>query len=444
MTSDAHGIVACGALAGWALLAAHAVGAADPARMDWSAVPASEILLFYPGQASYQWLRSAEHRSGAVGVKAGRHCLDCHRGEEAEIGDKIVGGKRLEPRPIAGLPGTVRLTLQAAYDREHLYLRASWPAKGPGIFHEYSVFRGGKWEEPYGSHRGSDAVREGRMPPSYEDRFSIMIGDAGNLPAFAKEGCWVTCHDDMRFMPRHPARAEVEAHPVLGKAAMNKRDIRKYLPQSRDGANGGWDRIRPRGEIAALEDKGVFLDLWQWRANRSNFARMADDGYVLEYRNADGGIGMFAENWDAEARRPRLMFDPKKRQGRAALAGDEFRKPGSPHILVDSEAVPFDPKFPFQDGDLIPLFNGVAQPRGSVADNRPVVGTHAAGRWTVTWKRRLDTGNAKDDVILKAGRAYPIGLAIHEDNTTARWHYVSFPLTLGIGARADISAVELK
>ena len=432
--------------AGACLPAPSAAGAADPARIDWSAVPKSEIMLFYPGQSSLEWLYGRDH-SGAKGLRKGESCVSCHKDEEERIGKLIAGGKKLEPKPIAGFPGSVKLDIQAAHDGEYLYLKASWPAKGPGIYHEYMVFRDGKWEEPYGSHRGNELVRSGRTPPSYEDRFSIMLGDGKGVPDFGKDGCWATCHNDMRFMPNEAKKEDVQAHPILGAGGMKKSDIRKYLSESRSAMNGtgGWDKIRTKEEIAALKNRGVFLDLWQWRANRSNHAQMADDGYVLEYRNTDAGKAMFAENWDKDRHQPRLMFDPARNKGRAALTMADFQNPKSPYILVDSDAVPFDPAFKFKDGDLIPLFNGVAGAGGSAADNAPVVGTHANGRWTVTWRRKLDTGNPGDDFALKAGESYPIGLAVHDDMTTARWHFVSFPLRLSIGGKdGDINAVRLK
>jgi hypothetical protein len=33
---------------------------------------------------------------------------------------------------------------------------------------------------------------------------------------------------------------------------------------------------------------------------------------------------------------------------------------------------------------------------------------------------------------------------VHDDITTARWHYVSFPLTLGLGKGGTINATRLK
>ena len=76
----------------------------------------------------------------------------------------------------------------------------------------------------------------------------------------------------------------------------------------------------------------------------------------------------------------------------------------------------------------------------SAADN-PVVGTFAKGGWNLLWTRKLNTGN-QDDIVLKPGETYPIGLAVHDDNVTARFHHVSFPLKLSLGKKdGDINAV---
>ena len=59
------------------------------------------------------------------------------------------------------------------------------------------------------------------------------------------------------------------------------------------------------------------------------------------------------------------------------------------------------------------------------------------------FRRKLDTGHPEDDKILKVGKKYTIGIGIHDDNVTTRYHFVSFPLSLGIGVDADIKAVTL-
>jgi hypothetical protein len=107
------------------MLAGGLAQAIEGEQVDWSAIPASEIPLFFPGYASYQWILSEEH-DGARRVGEGRNCLSCHEGDEAEIGQRIVSGEALEPHPIPGKRGLVNLTVQAAHDDEYLYLRTSW------------------------------------------------------------------------------------------------------------------------------------------------------------------------------------------------------------------------------------------------------------------------------------------------------------------------------
>ena len=425
-------------------LGSGAAWSADPAKIDWSAIAMSEVVLFYPGQASYQWMLSTEHRKGgAKGVREGEPCLECHKGEEAAIGDKIVSGKRLEPNPIAGKVGSIKVTLQAAYDSEYLYLRANWPAKNPGNFHAYVVYRDGNWQD-YSSHRADEAVVAGKLRASYEERFSIMLGDGKSVPSFNTAGCWASCHSDVNDMPNEAKKADIEAHPILGKAGMKRSDTKKYLPETRSamGPTGGWDKSKTKEEIEALRAKGVFVDLWQWNSYRTNAANMANDGYVLEYRNSDSGKAPAFGNWDGAKKQPLFMFDPAQNGGRAGLTEAEFHNPKAP-ILREKNRVAYDPKFPWKNGDLMKK-QGIGTAEGSAADNAPVVGTHAGGAWTVVWRRKLNTGN-NDDIALKPGESYPVGIAIHNDSVADRWHHVSFPLKLSIGRKdGNINAVQVK
>jgi hypothetical protein len=54
----------------------------------------------------------------------------------------------------------------------------------------------------------------------------------------------------------------------------------------------------------------------------------------------------------------------------------------------------------------------------------------------------LNTGQA-DDKVLKPGTAYPIGFGIFDDTVSNRRHYVTLPLTLGLGAKGDVAAVKV-
>jgi hypothetical protein len=171
---------------------------------------------------------------------------------------------------------------------------------------------------------------------------------------------------------------------------------------------------------------------------------MADDGYVLEYRNFDEGKNMFSSNLDKDKQQPKYMFDAAK-VGAKAIDADTMRDPKGPQVLVVGQtAVPFDPAAGWKHGDLLPQYYvNRADAKGSAADNTDVKGSWSNGAWAVVWARPLNTGHP-DDKALKAGGVYTVGFAVHDDNITTRGHHVSFPVTLGLGAKADIQAVKTK
>ncbi|WP_275098137.1 ethylbenzene dehydrogenase-related protein [Sedimenticola hydrogenitrophicus] len=429
-----------------ALLASGSAVATDLQSVDWSSIPSTELTLFYPGQSSYEWIVNEKHGPGATETRAGKTCLDCHAEEEADIGNLIVSGEKLEPTPIPGKAGSLKVKVQAAFDQEYLYLKAVWAAREAGQYHDYIVYRDGKWEKT-GSHRVSGKVAAGVEPPIYEDRFTVMLGDGRGVPEFNQVGCWATCHNDMRFMPDHPDKEAVETHPVLGKGGLKKHDIRKYLLNSRTASDrtGGWNNTKSREEIASLRNSGGFLDLWQWRAHRSNPVGMADDGFVAEYRLFDAGKKMFSDNWDKQTNQPRYMFDPAGNGGKPHLTTADLKQATPGFYLGDTNKVAYDPGYAWKNGDVLVRRVVTGKVEGSAGDNNDVHGSHAGGKWTLVWKRKLDTGNAADDVAMKPGQSYPIGLAVHDDHVTARFHYVSFPMKLGLGnGEGEINAVEIK
>ncbi len=129
-----------------ALATASAI-AADPAKIDWSKVPVSNVTLFYPGQSSYEWLRTSNH-PGSKMVLDGAACLTCHTGREKAMGDKLVKGGPMEPAPVKGKNGSVDLKFQAAYDAKNAYLRFQWKTQNPypGTEHQYLRFDGKEWK----------------------------------------------------------------------------------------------------------------------------------------------------------------------------------------------------------------------------------------------------------------------------------------------------------
>jgi hypothetical protein len=215
--------------------------------------------------------------------------------------------------------------------------------------------------------------------------------------------------------------------------------VRKYLPSTRsDPAN--WTTGLSMAEIEKIKAAGGYVDLIQWRAHRSNAVGMADDGYVLEFRNSDAGKDMFAGNADAKTHAPKYMWDEKK-VGYRAITADALRK--GDHFLVPGQnAVPFDPNAGWKAGDMIPDYVVSREAAaGSAADNNAIA-SWKDGMWTVVIVRPLGLANG-DDKGLKEGGVYNVGFAVHDDNITTRGHFVSFVKTMGFGADAQIKAVKL-
>jgi hypothetical protein len=322
---------------GMITLAASSVMAADPANIDWSKVPASSLTLFYPGQTSHGWTLGSTH-AGSAAVKNGEACATCHAGQEKAKGDKLVKGGPLEPAPVKGKNGSVDLNLQVAYDDKNAYIRAQWKTQNPypGNEHQYLRFDGKEWKV-YGFPKLDKVVQEGKQPGIYEDRFTIMLDD-GKVANFAKQGCWLTCHEGERDMPNEASKEAVQANPML--SALKKSDVRKYLPATRTNPTD-WKSGKPVDEINKLKADGAFVELIQWRGHRSNAVGMADDGYVLAWREFDSGKNMFGGNADAKTHAPKFMCD-EKNVGYKSITADQLRK-GEHFLIREVNAVPFDP-----------------------------------------------------------------------------------------------------
>ncbi len=158
-----------------ALLAASLAMAADPAKIDWGPIPQKSVPLFYPGQSSYEWVRSDAHKGAGREVKRGEACTSCHDEQDAEkdLGENIVKGGRLEPMPVKGKNGYVDLKVQAAYDDKNAYLRFQW-----------------KTQNPYPGHRAPvPALRRQGMESLRLSRSSTRWCRKASSPASTKTAC---------------------------------------------------------------------------------------------------------------------------------------------------------------------------------------------------------------------------------------------------------------
>lgn len=329
---------------------------------------------------------------------------------------------------------TVPLQVKAAYNGRDMFVRYRWPAQRPGIFHDLLKYEDGKW------------VTKGRAVPGsepsglHEDRVAMML-DNGSVPEFARYGGYIAIGDGIAGFTKHADGAAVKAHPYMGKA-IKQDEVTKYLPATRRTL-GNWADVASANELATLRTAGYFLDLWHWRANRSNPIGKSDDQYVAEARFGDDGRGSFAANWDSTLRQPKFMFDQSK-AGHRALKWDDVSQgritQDTAYFLREGEAIPYDPAADWKTGDTLPrrILRDPAKSRADIAVSGR--GRWADGYWDVTLTRALNTGNPLDDKILVDKGAYTVAFAIHRNATGGRWHYVSLPFSLGLDRTAEIVA----
>jgi len=443
VTGGRTGLAACAALA--ATVAAGAAGAAEVESIDWSKVPVDKPRLFTPGQSSYEWLRTNDHKKASKEVRAGEACLNCHKGEQKSLGEILSGEHRLEPDPVEGKGGYKRLSVQAAHDDTYLYLRASWETDDdkPNDLGNLLRFDGEQWSW-WGNHRQYPEVIDKEQPAIYPDRLGIMIGDA-SVPLFAEQGCWLTCHDSLVSMADPPDPDEVSEHPVIGQLykafGIENTLVRKYLPGSRSEPED-WAAVIGEAELKALVAKGAFLDLIIWDASLTNPVGVAADFNVLEIKKVDEGASPLLPNGKMRGG-PAYMFDAAK-TGYAALGEADLADPAkAKHLIVGQNTAPYDAAA-IKEGDILPAHVlDTAAAKGSAADVDYARGEWKDGGYTVVIRRKLDTGHP-DDKALEPGGIYHFAFSVHDHAAGKRAHHVSFPVSVSIGeGKAEIQTVKL-
>jgi cytochrome c-type protein NapC len=245
--------------------------------LDWSGVEAKTVTLFYPGQASFEWIQNGREHGGARAfLRAGDRCSECHAREVKDMGAKIVSGQKVEPTPIAGKRPFVDLSVQAAHDGEKLHFRFQWSNT---------------------AHAPAPFVNGGKMDPANQVKLAVMVAGDG-LDRVEQAGCWITCHHDSRYMPDAPKPEALTSSPFA--QSLDLRDgITKYLAATRseielrgeDGKpRGGGLKLKSADAIAELAKSGKFMDLLRFRSGDG-----AENGHVLEQRVAQGGAAVDAK-----------------------------------------------------------------------------------------------------------------------------------------------------
>ena len=253
--------------------------AAAGANVDWSAIEAREVVLFYPGQTSMEWMLKGSDHGGKRAFVTGDRCFECHEDEEVDIGDLIVTGEKAEKTPIPDKRGSIAVQLKAAYDADNLYMQFQWPD---------------------GEHVPMPFIEGGKMDPENPIKLAVMLAtdseDDPKVEYAERSGCWQTCHHDANYMPHQPDNALLADSPLASQLDLSL-GYTKYLKESRseieiDGKDGkmrgGWDKLRSEADIQAALDNGTFMDLLRYNGGTGE----SEDGHILEQRVMSGGQGV--------------------------------------------------------------------------------------------------------------------------------------------------------
>ena len=201
---------------------AHLATDAGPAASP-QAVASRKVTLFYPGMADSDWL--LQDHPGSQPLRQGRNCAQCHRGEEAAMGEIQAGGFEQATRPVQ---------VSFSADNDSLVVTLQW--------------------------RG----------PENDADIAMMWGDDGS-DAFRRGGCFAACHSDLPGMSRDSGL-----------------QTGKYLWTSRQQEHRIGQPSQPR-DAAALEQlmaAGEFVELWRVRLDAPQ-AEMASVLEGVSWRTAD-------------------------------------------------------------------------------------------------------------------------------------------------------------
>ena len=236
--------------------------------VNWAKASNFDATLFYPGQASIEWLLKGSDHGGARAIlRKNDRCFECHGKEAEQMGQKIVTGSKAEATPIPGKRGHIPVNIKAAHDGKNLYLRFQWP------------------DAP---HTPVPFAQGGKLDPDNQAKLAVMISGEG-VTHGANAGCWVSCHHDSRTMPDAAKPEALAASALKGRLDLSG-GATKYLGDTRtaietsNSPRGGWDKLKPAADIDALKQKGAFMDLVRFKSGGKH-----ESGYVLEQRVMTGG-----------------------------------------------------------------------------------------------------------------------------------------------------------
>ncbi len=250
--------------------------------INWAAIPAKEIGVFYPGYASMEWILGRDH-GGKRSFTKGDRCIACHEEEIADIGQKIVSGEKLEDQLIPGKRGSIPVQVKAAHDSKNLYLQFAWDDT---------------------AHHPAPFVKGGKMDAENPMKLAFMLA-TDEVEYADRAGCWGTCHADLNEMPFAPAG----------------QNVTKYITESRteieikgrdDAPLGGWDKRKTQAELDAEFSARHLMDIVRYKAG----VNAVEDGHILADRVMNEAVISQAhavkqgKRWVVEISRPLASSNP--------------------------------------------------------------------------------------------------------------------------------------
>jgi len=225
--------------------------AVKKSAVNWAASPAREVTIFYPGQASMEWVLGRDH-GGKRSFKKGDRCIECHEEEVADIGAKIVSGEKLEDKVTPGKRGSIAVNVKAAHDTKNLYMQFSWADT---------------------DHTPTPFADGGKMDKQNEIKLAFMLA-TDEVEYADRAGCWGTCHADLNEMPFAP----------------EGQNVTKYIKESRTKIEikgrggkpkGGWDKRKTDAEIDAELAANRYMDIIRYKSGE----KKTEDGNILADRH---------------------------------------------------------------------------------------------------------------------------------------------------------------
>ena len=353
------------------------------------------------------------------------------------------------------------IDVQVAFNDDEIIFRFEWAQPDPGGWlHDMIYYDGeaGEWrrladwdpwvlDEDYGYPDHHEGYYEDRLSWFWHD--GTLETDDGNRP-FEQYGGWMTIMEGVRTLAGEAPQEAVEDHPHFGDEGLGRNDMRKYIPQSRNGEwwEHDWADVKDQDELDEMLENGEYIDFVFWRAARSNPMGYGTNHHVLDYRHGSvtGRDTFGTQGWDAE-NGPEYMFDPDVVEGGAIDRADVIDEDGNPlssmpdqqefeqySLIEDENMVEFDPEVAEWDGAMVPR-RPLREPSESGA-SWPAEGVWEDGRWVVELRRELDTGYV-DDMPVESGEVYTFSPALHH-GVSQRWHWVAYPLKLALGEDVEV------